>query len=71
MIAVRNVGDIEAKVKGAYHRDLRRLVLPGESRLTVERSQIVPREVSRELVRYANTLDEALEHVFGVTVWVW
>jgi hypothetical protein len=31
----------------------------------------VPREVSRELVRYASTLDEALEHVFGMAVWEW
>jgi ATP-dependent Lon protease len=71
VLAVRNVGDIEPKIKGAYNRDLRILVVPTESRPEVERSWFVPREVSAEVVRYAATLDEALEIVYGHQVWEW
>ena len=63
--------DVELKIKGAYNRDLRCFVLPLESRAQVEESILVPREVSGEIIRYARTLDEALEHVYGGDLWDW
>lgn len=71
VLAVRNVGDIEPKIKGAYNRDLRLLVVPSESRQEVVRSLMVPAEVSSEVVRYASSFDEAIELVYGNGVWEW
>jgi ATP-dependent Lon protease len=64
-ISVRRVGDIDAKIEGAYERRLRTLVVPAENRDDVERAERVPREVAAHLVRFVDSLDEAIEIVFG------
>lgn len=65
VLTVRAVGDIEYKVKGAYHRNLRILVAPVGNRPVLELSGIVPRVISEEIVRYVADLDEAVKLVFG------
>jgi hypothetical protein len=65
VLNVRAVGDIEFKVKAAYNRNLRMLLLPAANRAALESSVIVPPEISAEIVRYVGSLDEAIRLVFG------
>jgi tetratricopeptide (TPR) repeat protein len=64
-LAVRIVGEAEFKVKAAYNRNLKMLILPAENRAELSGSREVPDCISGELVRYAADLDEALVHLFG------
>jgi hypothetical protein len=65
VLTVRPVGDIEHKVNGAYHRNLRMIVVPGGNRPQLEQSTLVPRAVTREIVRYAADFDEVARLAFG------
>ena len=67
---VRPVGDPEYKVRGAYNRNLRRVVLPEGNRADLEVNPLVPAPVCREIVRYAATLDDAVVLAFGEDVWI-
>jgi tetratricopeptide (TPR) repeat protein len=67
---VRPVGDPEYKVRGAYNRNLRRVILPEGNRLDLEANPLVPPPVCREIVRYAATLDDAVVLAFGEDVWI-
>lgn len=67
---VRPVGDPEYKVRGAYNRNLRRLILPEGNRAELEANPLVPAPVCREVVRYAATLDDAVVLAFGEDVWI-
>ena len=64
-LSVQPVGDIEHKVRGAYHRNLRHLVVPLRNRVELEHSCLVPRAISEELVIPVSRLDEAIEAAFG------
>lgn len=70
-LSVRRIGDADIKVQGAIARRLSRIVLPGETRREVEASDLVPREASSRVVRYVDSLDEALEAVFGDEIWLY
>jgi hypothetical protein len=67
VLTVRAVGDIEYKVDGAYHRNLKMIVVPTGNRAILAQSGIVPRTIREELVRYVADLDEVVEMVFGAT----
>jgi hypothetical protein len=67
---VRPVGDPEYKVRGAYNRNLRRVILPEGNRSDLEANPLVPAPVCREIVRYAATLDDAVVLAFGEDVWI-
>jgi tetratricopeptide (TPR) repeat protein len=69
-LVVRSVGDAAAKVKGAYHRNLRRIVMPGENRADLAASVHVPEAVCARFVRYVSTLDEAVTLTFGEDAWL-
>jgi len=64
-LVVRSVGDAPFKVKGAYHRNLRQIVMPAENRPDLEANALVPPAVCERLVRYVATLDEAVTVTFG------
>lgn len=64
-LVVRSVGDAAYKVKGAYHRNLRGIVMPAENRADLEAGAHVPRAVCERIVRYVATLDEAVRATFG------
>jgi hypothetical protein len=70
VLVVRRVGESEYKVKAAYNRNLRALVLPLENRGDIEADRQVPRAVSGELVKYVRTLNDALPLAFGEEIWV-
>ena len=63
------MGDPEYKVRGAYNRNLRRVVFP-EGNRDLEVNPLVPAPVCREIVRYAATLDDAAVFAFGEDVWI-
>jgi tetratricopeptide (TPR) repeat protein len=69
-LVVRSVGDAAYKVKGAYHRNLRRIVMPAENRADLAASAQVPAAVCERFVRYVTTLDEAVTATFGEEAWM-
>ena len=70
VLVVARVGEAEFKVRGAYNRNLRAVLLPEGSRADVERSHHVPRAICDELVVFVEDLDAAVSFVFGNDVWV-
>jgi tetratricopeptide (TPR) repeat protein len=70
-VVLRRVGDALQKVKGAYHCDLSAILLPEENRQDVERGDVVPLPIARSIARYARTLAEAVEVVWGLEAWEW
>jgi ATP-dependent Lon protease len=69
VLLVRHVAEIEFKVKAAYNRNLRRLLLPRDNRAEVEANPTLPRTATAELVHYVATLDEAVSVVWGADIW--
>jgi len=65
VLTVRLVGDLDYKVDGAYHRNLRMILVPSGNRPMLERSTIVPHAIGDEIVRYVPDLDQAAGLVFG------
>jgi len=65
VLTVGPVGDIEPKVDAAFHRNLKTIIVPRGNRAQLEQSAIVPRAVTREIVRYVADLDEAARLAFG------
>ncbi|MBX3191621.1 MAG: hypothetical protein KF819_31805 [Labilithrix sp.] len=70
VLVVRAIAEAEYKVKGAYHRNLRAIVLPADNRHELAQNQQVPRAVCDELVRYAGAFDEAITLTFGSGIWL-
>jgi tetratricopeptide (TPR) repeat protein len=69
VLVVRHVGEVEFKVKAAYNRNLRRLLLPRDNRVDVESNSQVPRTIAAELVRYVPNLNEAVTETWGEDIW--
>ena len=69
VLVVGPVGEAEYKVRGAYNRNLRLLMLPNGNREALEGSPMVPREISDRLVRFVSDLDEAVTLAFGGGIW--
>jgi tetratricopeptide (TPR) repeat protein len=65
VLTVRLVGDLDYKVDGAYHRNLRMILVPSGNRPMLERSTIVPHAITDEIVRYVPDVDQAAGLVFG------
>jgi hypothetical protein len=70
-VTVRRVGDAVYKVKGAYHRGLRRIIVPADNREDIESGELVPAGIVKELVRYARNLDETVQELWGQEAWDW
>jgi tetratricopeptide (TPR) repeat protein len=70
VLVVGAVGEAEFKVRGAYNRNLRMVILPEANRRDLEYSPRVPRAVTEEIVRYVSDLDQAVGIVFGEDIWV-
>jgi tetratricopeptide (TPR) repeat protein len=70
VLTVRAIGDVEHKVKAAYHRNLRMIILPVGNRAELMASSQVPAAVHDEIVRYVANLDEALRLLFGQDVFL-
>jgi len=70
VLVVRQVGEAEFKLQGAYNRELRALILPEGNRASLAASFQVPQAVSAEMVRYVPDLDAAVSLVFGSDIWL-
>jgi Lon protease (S16) C-terminal proteolytic domain len=68
---LRPIGEVAYKVRGAYNRNLRRVILPEGNRAELAASPLVPPAVCDEIVAYASNLDEAVVLTFGEDVWIW
>lgn len=64
VISIGRIGDVDAKIEGAYERRLSRIVLPHGNRDDVAHAERVPRRIAEHMVVFARTLDEVLEVVF-------
>ncbi len=69
-IAIGRIGEAEYKVKAAYHANARALILPLANKDELERSTLVPPQITHDIVRYAADFDQAVVHVFGEDVFV-
>ena len=69
VLVVRRIAEAEYKVKGAYNRGLRTIVLPAENRADLLGSPEVPVAICDEIVRYAQNFDDAVTLTFGSDVW--
>lgn len=67
---LRAVGEPEYKVRGAYNRNLQKVILPEANRRDLEGNALVPDAICEEIVRYASNLDEAVVLTFGPDVWI-
>jgi Lon protease (S16) C-terminal proteolytic domain len=65
ILVVRPVGEVEWKVRGAYNRNLRLLILPEGNRVELAHSVQVPGPICDELVQFVADLDSAVSLVFG------
>lgn len=70
VLVVRPIGEPEYKVRGAYNRNLAKILLPAGNRREVEESSLVPSAICREIVLFVSNLDEAVVHAFGKDVWL-
>lgn len=68
VITIGTVGEAEYKIKAACHGNLRSLILPLGNRAELERSTLVPRAITIDVVRYACDLDQAAKLAFGADV---
>jgi ATP-dependent Lon protease len=64
VLTLARIGDVDAKIEGAYERRLSRIVLPAQNRDDVTHAERVPRRIAEHMVVFARTLDEVLEAVF-------
>jgi predicted Zn-dependent protease len=69
-LTIRAVGESEYKVKGAYNRRLRAILLPAENKLELMQSTIVPRALCDTMVRFVHRFDDAVRFTFGDEVWL-
>jgi len=70
VLVVRAVGEPEYKVRGAYNRNLRKVILPEANRSELDGSPCVPRAICDEIVHYVSNLDEAVIATFGPDAWI-
>ncbi len=68
VISIGRIGEVDYKVKAAYHGNLDSLILPLANRVDLDRSALVPLAIRNELVRYAADLDQVVKLVFGADV---
>ncbi len=67
VLTVGRVGEIDAKVKAAFDRNLRAIVIPTRNRPDLEASALIPPAIRDEVVRCVADLDEAVRMVWGAS----
>ncbi len=70
VLEVHAVGDADFKVRGAYNRNLRTLLLPRANRAELLARHAVPQAVFDEIVVPVGNFDEAVKVVFGEDILV-
>ena len=70
VITIGKIGEADFKVKAAYNRNLSLLIMPLANRAELERSALVPVEITREVVQYVADLDQAVKLLFGTDAFI-
>jgi len=65
ILTIAKIGDVDAKIEGAYERRLRKIVLPADNRDDVVLAERIPRRIVEDLVVFAGSFDEVLAQ-FGI-----
>jgi|GEM_PF-1218627 len=60
VLTIGKIGDVDAKIEGAYERRPCKLVLPADNRDDVAFAERIPRKIAEDTVIFASTLDEVL-----------
>jgi tetratricopeptide (TPR) repeat protein len=68
VLTVKAIADAEYKVKAAYNRNLRALLLPSANAQELARSRQVPTQIGSEIVRFVGSLDQAVAVLFGESI---
>lgn len=63
VLTLGKIGDVDAKIEGAYERRPCKIVLPAENREDVLIAERIPRRIVDDLVIFASTFDEVLERL--------
>jgi hypothetical protein len=64
VLSIARIGDVDAKIEGAYERRLQKIVLPAANREDVDLAERVPRKIAEHMVVFAHGLDDVLTAVF-------
>ncbi len=63
VLTIGKIGDVDAKIEGAYERRPCRIVLPADNRDDVGFAERIPRKIANEMVIFARSFDEVLERI--------
>jgi ATP-dependent Lon protease len=70
VLEVLAIGDADFKLRGAYNRNLRTLLMPRANRTELLARHAVPSAVCDEIVVWVGNFDEAVRVVFGEDIFV-
>lgn len=60
VLTIGKIGDVDAKIEGAYERRLHKIILPAENHDDVALAERIPRRVMDDLVIFVASFDEVL-----------
>jgi tetratricopeptide (TPR) repeat protein len=63
VLTIGKIGDVDAKIEGAYERRPCKIILPADNRDDVVFAERIPRKIADETVIFARTFDEVLERL--------
>jgi len=63
VLTIGKIGDVDAKIEGAYERRPCKIVLPADNRDDVIFAERIPRQIADQMVIFARTFDEVLERL--------
>lgn len=68
VLTIGKIGDVDAKIEGAYERRASKIVLPAENREDVRFAERIPQRLVNDRVIFVRTFEEVLESVGALTV---
>ncbi len=63
VLTIGKIGDVDAKIEGAYERRPCQIVLPADNRDDVAFAERIPRKIANQTVIFARSFDEVLERL--------
>lgn len=68
VLTIGKIGDVDAKIEGAYERRARKIFLPADNRDDVRFAEKIPQRLADDRVLFVRTLDQVLENVGALTL---
>lgn len=65
VLTVAPVGDVPFKIRGAFHKNMRALLVPYGNRVAVMQTPFVPQSISAQVTHFVSKLDDAVLFCFG------